>query len=305
MLLIREPSFLGGELDRLYGEGFAGLVAGILEGAPALPPQLQVLRNLVSGEMDADRTDYLLRDSYHCGVDYGRFDHRRMIECLELSQDRSGELEIALNWGGIHTFEALILARYQMSTQVYYHRLRRIYDLYLHRYFEALGDEAPNTVEKIISHNDVTMMAKIMADAEAGEGDRRKWARRICRREHHRVVHETGVNADAMDIGWSLEVLSALQERYPDQEFLWDNAQGRIHKLLVPGDPSDVGQERLSLVGGSRRTRQMGHESQVLHHLPRQFQCARIFCDLTRERPDLLEEIKEFAARQWHERGGR
>ena len=48
--------------------------------APGALDQLQVLRDIVSGQIDADRTDYLLRDSHHCGVDYGLFDYRRMIE---------------------------------------------------------------------------------------------------------------------------------------------------------------------------------------------------------------------------------
>ena len=91
-----------------------------------MPPQLKVLKDLVSGEMDADRSDYLLRDSLHCGVEYGRFDHARMVQCLEVYESDGGTLEIALDRGGIHTFEALILARYQMNTQVYYHRIRRL-----------------------------------------------------------------------------------------------------------------------------------------------------------------------------------
>jgi len=36
--------------------------------------------------MDADRSDYLLRDSYHCGVEYGKFDLRRMVQCLDLHE---------------------------------------------------------------------------------------------------------------------------------------------------------------------------------------------------------------------------
>jgi HD superfamily phosphohydrolase len=76
-----------------------------------MPPQLKVLKDLVSGEMDADRSDYLLRDSHHCGVEYGRFDHRRMIQCLDLHEAEGGTLEIALHRDGIHTFEAKKPAR--------------------------------------------------------------------------------------------------------------------------------------------------------------------------------------------------
>jgi HD superfamily phosphohydrolase len=89
-----------------------------------VPPQLRILKQLVSGQMDLDRTDYLLRDSLHCGVGYGNFDYRRLVESLTITEHPdTRSVEIALEPSGLHSFEALILARYQMNTQVYYHRL--------------------------------------------------------------------------------------------------------------------------------------------------------------------------------------
>lgn len=78
--IVTEGDYLGGIIDGKFWEGCSRVVGLLIEGGRDLPPQLQVLKSLVSGEMDADRTDYLLRDSYHCGVEYGKFDHRRMIE---------------------------------------------------------------------------------------------------------------------------------------------------------------------------------------------------------------------------------
>jgi hypothetical protein len=305
LTIVREGELLGGFLDELFGQGCAQRVAQVIEGGRDLPPQLRVLHDLVSSQMDADRTDYLLRDSLHCGVDYGRFDYRRLIECLTLQEDPEGALEIALYRDGIHAFEALILARYQMNTQVYFHRLRRLYDEYLIRYHRALGAEALDTPEKVIANNDVTMMAKILEDADKGETDRRKWARRIRDRDHHWLVHETGDNADAMDLRRSKEVLSFLEKSYPDREFLPDIVSEAIHKLLVPGDPDETDRVALTLVGRDGSTRQVGEESQVLRFLPRKFQSARIFADLSREQEDLRKEIRSQAAQEWGKRGGR
>jgi HD superfamily phosphohydrolase len=243
--------------------------------------------------MDADRTDYLLRDSLHCGVDYGKFDHRRMIECLALHEESNGALEIALTRDGIHTFEALILARYQMNTQVYYHRLRRIYDCYLTNYHKALGSEAFNSPEKVLAHNDVTIMAKIMEDAEEyGDEERQRWARRIRDRCHHRLIHETGANANAMELRWSQEVLQSLQKDYPDCDFIWDRASASIHKLLVPEDQDDTGRVPRMLIGRDGSRRLLGEESQVLRYIPRRFQCARIFVDISSGKDGLRREIK-------------
>ncbi len=106
----------------MFFEGLSGLLVRIMQKAP----ELIFLRQFVVGELDMDRTDYLLRDSLHCGVEYGKFDFRRLIESLAvLKNPDTGRLQIGLERGGEHTFEALILARYQMNTQVYYHRIRR------------------------------------------------------------------------------------------------------------------------------------------------------------------------------------
>jgi hypothetical protein len=71
--LVEGKEFLGDVLDRVYFAGFSALLGKLLRGGAAMPPQLKVLRDIISGEMDADRSDYLLRDSHHCGVEYGRF----------------------------------------------------------------------------------------------------------------------------------------------------------------------------------------------------------------------------------------
>jgi hypothetical protein len=119
------------------------------------------------------------------------------------------------------------------------------------------------------------MMAKIMKDAEHGEGERRKWAKRIWDRDHHRVIHETGANANAVDLHRSREVLSVLQHRYPDSDLVLDKASASIHKVLVPEDQDDEGRVILMLVDRDGSTRLVGEESQILRYTPRRFQCAR------------------------------
>jgi len=213
--LVGDTEYLGEQLDRVYFAGVATLLGKVLHGGAVLPPQLKVLRDLISGEMDADRSDYLLRDSHHCGVEYGRFDQRRMIQCLDLHESDGGALEVGLQRDGIHTFEALILARYQMNTQVYFHRIRRIYDYYLCQYFTEKGQSDFDSLEKLLALTDTRAMAAILSDAETGHGSQAKWAARIRDRRHHRVVHETGEDAGAMDLKHSGRLLQKLQEQSP------------------------------------------------------------------------------------------
>ena len=81
-----------------------------------------ILAEIIIGDALADRIDYLLRDSHHAGVAYGRFDHLRLIDNLRIlpKSDSDGRnLTLGINLGGLHAAEALVLARYFMYSQVY------------------------------------------------------------------------------------------------------------------------------------------------------------------------------------------
>jgi uncharacterized protein len=303
--IVRETEYLGKLINEHFWDGCAEIVALLIEGGRNLPPQLNVLKTLVSGEMDADRTDYLLRDSYHCGVEYGKFDHRRMIECLDIHQvNELGELEIALTRDGIHTFEALILGRYQMNTQVYYHRLRRIYDLYLINYHTALGDEIPDDPSWVLSNNDITMMSRIFEDAKNGEGEKKKWASRVANREHHKKIFETGVNLNAINLRHFGNLVRKVKDKFSDVEILEDVCKAAIHKILTPDDQDDEGLVRLCLKISPTIFREIGDESQIFQKIPRRFQQGRIFADLEGRNATLKNEIETYANTEWRNLGG-
>jgi hypothetical protein len=109
----------GGEISELLGREFHSEIVGqiaLLLGEGEPPPELLILKKLISGQFDADRMDYLIRDSLHCGVGYGNFDYLRLLETLRVKESREGGLELCLDRGGIHTLESMILARYWMFT---------------------------------------------------------------------------------------------------------------------------------------------------------------------------------------------
>ena len=88
-----------------------------------------ILSEIVVGDVfGADRMDYLLRDSHHAGVAYGRFDHHRLIDTMQIlpspaESDDGGPREpiLGIEIGGIQSAESLLLARYLMYSQVYFH----------------------------------------------------------------------------------------------------------------------------------------------------------------------------------------
>ena len=91
-----------------------------------------LFKEIVSGPIDADKQDYLLRDSYFCGVKYGVFDLERLINNLR-SHDDGEDQFIGISKDGIHVVEQFILAKYYMTTQVYRHRIRMITDAMIRR----------------------------------------------------------------------------------------------------------------------------------------------------------------------------
>ncbi|KAF0116659.1 MAG: metal dependent phosphohydrolase [Rhodospirillaceae bacterium] len=116
-------------------------VAGLIEGGTAAK-RAAVWRVLVSGQLDADRMDYLLRDSYHAGVEYVRYDWRRIVGTVTVIQDGDTDrLRVGLLESGRHAGESLLIARYMMFNQVYFHKTRVILD---HHFHEAMRTMLPN-----------------------------------------------------------------------------------------------------------------------------------------------------------------
>ncbi len=97
------------------------------------PQQLVV--SLVSGQLDADRLDYLMRDSVSTGVDYGKFDLARIIRVM-----RPWDGRIVVKRSGLHTVEAYLLARYFMYWQVYFHPVSRSAEVILKAILRRVKD---------------------------------------------------------------------------------------------------------------------------------------------------------------------
>jgi HD superfamily phosphohydrolase len=280
---------LGEEIDGTFFEGASGLLVRLMEKSP----ELTFLREFVTSQMDMDRTDYLRRDSFHCGVDYGVFDTRRLIESLTVIENPdSGQLQLAIDRGGEHTFEALILARYQMNTQVYLHRIRRIYDYYLTEYMKLWGAEHHKTFEDVLGHDDTSVLIEIRRDASA-ETPRSGWARRIVERNHHRRILESGDYADDMTLKRMRRIHRKLRDEFPDVDFILDSAAHHIHKLTVPGEQDP--QEDLYILEKGGKLKLLSEDSAIIGKIPKHVRTVRIFAD-ARE-ATLLEEIRTRAGR--------
>ncbi len=140
-----------------------------------------VLRSILSGPMDVDKQDYLLRDSYFCGVKYGVYDIDRLIETLCILEDQ-GQRELAITQDGVLTLEQFVIARYHMTGQVYRHKIRLITDSMIVRGIE-LGikmdgltwlkdlysfDGSAAFLENFLKWDDDKLVRTILGDVNAG-----------------------------------------------------------------------------------------------------------------------------------------
>ncbi|WP_435066845.1 HD domain-containing protein [Haloplanus sp. C73] len=123
---------------------------------------------LVSGELDVDRMDYLVRDAHHTGVPYGTIDHGRLVRELTFVD---GELVLAE--GNVQTAESLLLARALMNPTVYTHHVARIGKAMLRRATERLITEAGYDAETVRRWDDSDLLVTLRrTDATAGFADR-------------------------------------------------------------------------------------------------------------------------------------
>ena len=147
---------------------------------------------VVSDAFGVDRMDYLLRDSLHCGVAYGRFDHYRLIDTLRVLPrgDGSEEPTLGIEEGGLHSAESLLLARYFMFSQVYFHRVRRAYDVHLKDFLRAWlpGGLYDVDLAAHLAMTDVQVTAGIADAASDEDSPAHDPARRLMNREHFRVL---------------------------------------------------------------------------------------------------------------------
>lgn len=129
--IIRETS-VG---DVLHKNGFSAkkMSAFAVGKQPSKPPYMN---EIIAGSLSADIMDYLRRDSYFTGVEYGNVDVQRVVDSLHIVDGH-----LAIDDAALYAFEALLLARYEMFKIVYFHRTVRAAELMLVHSMK-LADEA-------------------------------------------------------------------------------------------------------------------------------------------------------------------
>jgi HD superfamily phosphohydrolase len=249
-----------------------------------------ILAEIIVGDaFGADRMDYLLRDSHHAGVAYGRFDHFRLIDTLRIlpsppsgtakpaveeatapaaapagpasqseapcedktdasanasdpapaqeSEDDSDEPALGILDGGLHSAEALMIARFFMFSQLYFHPVRRIYDIHLKDFLlQTLSDgKYASSVNEHLEMTDNEVTASIMRASRTNGSPGHDPARRIAKREHFKLFYSRHPADLKINLQPGKAVYEAAKAEFGEENVRWDHqpAKGRAPDFPV------------------------------------------------------------------------
>ncbi|RQG93378.1 HD domain-containing protein [Natrarchaeobius chitinivorans] len=141
---------------------------------------------LVSGELDVDRMDYLVRDAHHTGVPYGTIDHGRLVRELTFVDG-----ELVLGEGNVQSAESLLVARALMNPTVYSHSVARISKAMLRRGAEQLLESTDIDAHTLQRMDDADLLVALRSAEETAE---------FSRRLDHRDLFKRAVWAEIDDV---------------------------------------------------------------------------------------------------------
>jgi HD superfamily phosphohydrolase len=193
-----------------------------------------LLQDLVAGELDADRMDYLARDSLYAGVAYGRYDLERLLDSIVAIEHSKGALHLAVEDGGLYALEAFILARYYMFLQVYLHEDRRFYDLALTKVLENClpGGKYPDPSgwEEYLESDDINVLQAAATQSRAGD----PWAGALVNRQHWKVASTLDESDETLDaVAWTNAQRDTV-ERFGEDMVAVDDARARTFQRTGP-----------------------------------------------------------------------
>lgn len=176
-------------------------VSSLLTKMP--PSRLRLLHEIVSGQLDADRADYLLRDAHFCGAKYGEYDFTRFLQIFSAKEDEEyGNLTIFVDESDLHVAESLLIARYHYNLQIPYHRTRMGYDIVLGRFirdfpeyrnlFTVSNGSFDNVdIDRLIDLDDCEIIERIKKE----KYNKNPWAPYLLREQHLIPIVDTSSNS--------------------------------------------------------------------------------------------------------------
>ena len=246
-----------------------------------------LLHQLVSSEMDCDRMDYLLRDSYFCGVSYGKFDLDWIIDNLKICNE-GGEAYLGISERAISTFDDFLLSRFHMFMMVYFHYRAVCLEQMLLRYFDSGTSEyaIPAEIEAYLEHDDAYLMRVLKKSNNF-------WAKRIVLNNIPKKILETFGTAN-------LQQMHEL-ERFLKSEnidYIKCSSSGRLSKYYSANSPQQHYPMKVmresSLSKTHRSVKNIQEATDLFQKYSESHAVNRIHCDFEDLKPSAQKKIQEI-----------
>jgi len=245
------------------------------------PRDFKLLRGFMNSELDCDKMDYLLRDSYYCGVNYGRYDVDRLISSLTVyNNEKYNVYQLAIKQSGIHVFEEFVIARYFMFIQVYFHKTRRYLDYLLVKAVKSLdiGEIGHDfSVNTYMQYDDNNIIDMLKAEARSGN----KSAIAFKNRDLKSCVYQTSTHSNSTkETQWLNKIYDDLKKNLGNNAVWIDKAVKEPHKMPAIGRYDDPDGKGIPvIVSHSDTATNVIEESVLLQGLHSLISISRIYVD--------------------------
>lgn len=223
---------IGEEFAKKYGKDYnitPQLICDIYMGKDTGPnSEYTFLKSFMDSELDCDKMDYLLRDSYYCGVKYGMYDVERLISSFTICFTNDVP-RLAIKSGGVQAFEEFVLARYFMFIQVYFHRTRRYFDIMLNLSLKSVlpKGQYPVDVNEYLEWDDCRVIQLLKSNERTNE-----YCHNIVCRIVYPQVFSTKVHPEEADKREFKRNLKELNEKIGKDNLIEDHSAGKMpHKI--------------------------------------------------------------------------
>ena len=269
---------IGQEYVHMYGTEYditPQLICDIYMGKNAgSNSEFTFLKTFMDSELDCDKMDYLLRDSYYCGVKYGMYDVERLISSFTICYTDDTP-RLAIGNGGVQAFEEFVLARYFMFIQVYFHRTRRYFDIMLMKALKKVLPDGkyPETVKDYLEWDDGKVIQLLKQKATENEE-----CYNIVNRIVYPRVYSTKVHPKESDLREFKRNYQQLKEVVGEENLIVDSSADKMpHKIPRRMELED---ENAIIIYDSKIDKRttITEESEIIKNLSEKIDIKTIYC---------------------------
>ena len=186
-----------------------------------------ILSQLISSNLDADRLDYLQRDSLYTGVRYGQVDSSWLVNHLSMVISSDHQASLALHRRALYAFDNFLLSRYHMFLMVYFHKRAVAFELLFQQYMKSEDCEyhIPADLDEYLYLDDGDLHVHLRRS-------KHPFAQRLVSNRPYKVVFERHGSIEEVD----LQVREAILKE-SGIPVLVESSVGSSFSKLKPGQP--------------------------------------------------------------------